>query len=138
LPISAYPGATQQTLRGCIVRGPGVEQPATAGQRSYLIVAKPKGFDDDDERFELDEEGQAAWESAEYAYATFENEDGAFGAWSKRLNGTIDEEFHIEFWPPRSGTFRLTVDLLSKKATWPIHDRRDATIEVLAPEDGKD
>ena len=135
LPLTAYTGSTRQTLADCVVRGPGVERPSTAGRRSYLIVKKPQGYDDDGLPTELDEDGQQAWETAEYAYATFENDEAVFGAWSERLNGAEDDSFRIEFWPTRPGTFKLSVDLLSHKAIWPIHHRRDMEVEVLAPDD---
>ena len=121
-------------LADCEIRGPGVQLPSMAGRRSYLLVTKPTGYDDDGLPVELDEDGQAAWEAAEYAYATFENDEGVFGAWSERLNGTVDDEFRVEFWPTRPGIFKLSVDLVSKGATWPIHHRRGDTIEVLPPE----
>lgn len=135
LPLTAYRGSTRQTLADCVVRGPGVERPSKAGRRSYVIVKKPQGYDDDGLPIELDEDGQHAWKTAEYAYATFENDEAVFGAWSERLNGSEDDSFRIEFWPTRPGTFKLSVDLLSHRAIWPIHHRRDTEIEVLAPDD---
>lgn len=136
LGLIGYVGPTRQVLAECVVRGPGVEQPSTVGKRSYLIVAKPRGLDDDGTPLVLDEDGQKAWEAAEYAYATFENDEGVFGAWSERLNGTVDDAFRIEFWPPRVGTYEVTVDLLSQDAMWPLRHRRHSTIQVL-PAEGK-
>ena len=139
LPLTAYVGKNRRVLAGCAVRGPGVEKPAIVGQRTHLVITPPKGLGADGQPRKLSAEGQQAWDEAQFAYATFENDEGVFGAWGRRSNDSGVESFQIDFEPPQAGIFNLTVDLLSRLATWPIHHRRNTTVEVLPPptQDGK-
>jgi hypothetical protein len=103
LPLTAYVGKNRRVLADCVVRGPGVEKPTIAGQHTYLLITPPKGRSTDGQPRKLSTEGQQAWEEAELAYATFENDEGVFGAWGMRRNSSGTDSFRIDFRPPRGG-----------------------------------
>jgi hypothetical protein len=136
LPLTVYEDKNLGVLADCLVRGPAVEKPVIAGQLTYLIVDPPQARGEADGKpRQASAEGQQAWKKAEFAYVTFESDELVFGGWGTRSQA---DTFRIDFRPPQAGTFAFTVDLLANVSTWPIHHRRNTTVDILpAADDGK-
>lgn len=136
MPLKVYEDENREVLADCLVRGPAVEKPVIAGQLTYLIVDPPQGRGEADKKSrQARKKGQQAWKEAQFAYVTFESDDLVFGAWGTRSEA---DTFRIDFRPPQAGSFALNVDLLANVSTWPIHHRRNTTVDILpAADDGK-
>jgi len=73
---------------------------------------------------------QSLWGKAEYAYATFESGDTAFGA----LSGYIKQSrntLRIAFTPPSAGNHTFTIDLMARDGFYPVYHRRYTKVKVL-------
>ena len=113
-------GAAQYQVRGPAFDNDLETAVLVAGQPTYLelkAVASQNAT-------------QSLWGKAEYAYATFESGDTAFGA----LSGYIKQSrstLRVAFTPPSAGNFTFTVDLMARDGFNPVYHRRHMTVEVL-------
>jgi len=113
--------AAQYEVRGPAFDNDGETAVLVAGQPSFLelkAVASQNATQQD------------LWNKAEYAYATFENGETAFGVLSEYIEPSRNTQ-RIVFTPPSAGNFTFTVDMMVRDGFYPVIHRRYMTVEVL-------